>query len=277
MQNREATSVLVDFTAASGVEQRLEVGHHVEHAAEQIDIEAPVRPGRSHGRRDAHRFQHFGPGHRILSACGVPSPSTTRRPCSRKPSFLTTSRAGHDDNAFQWPAVCQNCSGNLLRKKRLPATGLRAIGTSVSTKPCLQAALPGDGDTPADIPSRTPLAMAESGQKSLFASTRRYDCKRLQIAEAVLRAVGEMVRHRGLLAIPTLAVCADGDGQLHRQAEAKSCAVSSREEGDRSALLAVRFMDRDYSIPESEFRSMQIVTIIQQRPSTFRRNPPNAP
>src|SRR3546814_13429148 len=97
MQTGEATSVLVDFTAVSGVEQRLEVGHHVEHAAEQIDIGGPGKQqGVRMGVETLHRFQHFGPGHRILSACGVPSPSTTRRPCSRKPSRSEERRVGKE-------------------------------------------------------------------------------------------------------------------------------------------------------------------------------------
>jgi len=82
--------------------------------------------------------------------------------------------------------------------------------------------------------------------------------------EAVLRAVGEMVRHQGLLATPTLAVCADGTANCTGRQKQRVALFQVAKKRDRSALLAVRFMDQDYSIPESEFRSMQIVTIIQQ-------------
>src|SRR3546814_7598889 len=54
-----------------------------------------------------HRLQHFGFGHRTLSACVVSSP-IMRWPCSRKPSFLTILPAGHDRNAFLRPAACRS-------------------------------------------------------------------------------------------------------------------------------------------------------------------------
>lgn len=82
--------------------------------------------------------------------------------------------------------------------------------------------------------------------------------------EAVLRAVGEMVRHQGLPATPTLAVCADGTTNCAGAQKMRVPLFQLAQKRDRSALLAVRFMDQDYSIPESGFRSMQIVTIIQQ-------------
>ena len=36
-----------------------------------------------------HRLKHFGPSHRILSACGMPALILARCSYSRKPSFLT--------------------------------------------------------------------------------------------------------------------------------------------------------------------------------------------
>src|SRR3546814_2186674 len=116
VQAGEATGVSLDLFAVSGIEQRLEVRHHVEHAAEQIDIgSTDQQQGIRMGVEAFHRLQHFGFGHRTLSACVVSSP-IMRWPCSRKPSFLTILPAGHDRNAFLRPAACQNCSGNPLRK-----------------------------------------------------------------------------------------------------------------------------------------------------------------
>ena len=135
--------------------------------------------------------------------------------------------------------------------------------------------------TLADNSSRTLPASGRKREQEirLFASTRRYDCKRLQVGtvvngvaerqrtkvvvelvfrspEAVLRAVGEMVRHQGLLATPTLAVCADGTANCTGRQKQRVALFQVAKKRDRSALLAVRFMDQDYSIPESEFRSM---------------------
>lgn len=67
-----------------------------------------------------------------------------------------------------------------------------------------------------------------------------------------------------MLATPTLAVCADGTTNCAGAQKMRVPLFQLAQKRDRSALLAVRFMDQDYSIPESGFRSMQIVTIIQQ-------------
>src|SRR3546814_6477591 len=108
VQAGEATGVSLDLFAVSGIEQRLEVRHHVEHAAEQIDIgSTDQQQGIRMGVEAFHRLQHFGFGHRTLSACVVSSP-IMRWPCSRKPSFLTILPAGHDSNAFLRPAACRS-------------------------------------------------------------------------------------------------------------------------------------------------------------------------
>src|SRR3546814_6215217 len=81
VQAGEATGVSLDLFAVSGIEQRLEVRHHVEHAAEQIDIgSTDQQQGIRMGVEAFHRLQHFGFGHRTLSACVVSSP-IMRWPC----------------------------------------------------------------------------------------------------------------------------------------------------------------------------------------------------
>ena len=68
-------------------------------------------------------------------------------------------------------------------QKRLPATGLESpLARSVSTTPRLQAA-PVMASTLADNSSRTLPASGRKREQEirLFASTRRYDCKRLHL------------------------------------------------------------------------------------------------
>jgi hypothetical protein len=89
-----------------------------------------------------HRLQHFGFGHRTLSACVVSSP-IMRRPCSRKPSFLTILPAGDDRNAF--PAARR--VSKLFSKPACKASAGDGFGEPTqqeSTTP-LQAA-PDDGE-----------------------------------------------------------------------------------------------------------------------------------
>jgi hypothetical protein len=83
--------------------------------------------------------------------------------------------------------------------------------------------------------------------------------------EAVLRAVGEMVRRQGQPGTPKLALCPDGgtdcSGILKVRRE-PVFEVSRRRE--RGALVSARFLNDDYSVPASGYRSMQVISIIQQ-------------
>src|SRR3546814_11511463 len=100
--------VSLDLFAVSGIEQRLEVRHPVEHAAEQIDIgSTDQQQGIRMGVEAFHRLQHFGFGPRTLSACVVSSP-IMRWPCSLTPSFLPILPAAHAPTAFLRPAALHN-------------------------------------------------------------------------------------------------------------------------------------------------------------------------
>jgi hypothetical protein len=82
--------------------------------------------------------------------------------------------------------------------------------------------------------------------------------------EAVLRAVGEMVRLQGHPMAPTLAVCPDGTTECEGSKKHRERIFEVVPSTNRSDLVAARFMNADYSVPANGFRSMQVISIIQQ-------------
>ena len=82
--------------------------------------------------------------------------------------------------------------------------------------------------------------------------------------EGVLRAVGELVRREGQEGVPTLAICPKGGTECKGSEKKPQPIFELTQRRDRSALIEVRFMGADYSIPQHGFRSMQVISIIQQ-------------
>ncbi|WP_353470157.1 hypothetical protein [Sphingomonas faeni] len=89
--------------------------------------------------------------------------------------------------------------------------------------------------------------------------------------EAVIRAVGDIVRLRPPVAsstvsprLPRLAVCSDGGTLCKAVAKHYEPVFEIEAVRDRAALLSTRFMNTDYSVPARSFRSMQVISIIEQ-------------
>ena len=89
--------------------------------------------------------------------------------------------------------------------------------------------------------------------------------------EAVIRAVGDIVRLQpatfpasGPASIPRLAICVDGTTTCAAEDKHYKPLFQLSARRDRTALLGARFMNVDYSVPASDFRSMQVISIIEQ-------------
>lgn len=82
--------------------------------------------------------------------------------------------------------------------------------------------------------------------------------------EAVLRAVGQMVRSQDTATAPTLAICADGTTDCTGDRKSRVPLFVLNKRRDAKALVGVRFAGENYSIANDDFRSMQVITIIQQ-------------
>ena len=82
--------------------------------------------------------------------------------------------------------------------------------------------------------------------------------------EGVLRAVGDLVRRQGDTTLSKLGICPDGSAICEGGKKQRVSIFDLAQRRDRSALIEVRFMGADYSIPQHGFRSMQVISIIQQ-------------
>lgn len=78
--------------------------------------------------------------------------------------------------------------------------------------------------------------------------------------EAVLRAVGDMVR----LAAPDIGICNGGGSNCLPKDQVRQPIFQVSKDSSRTALINTRFMDENYSIPSTGYRSMQVISIIQQ-------------
>ena len=82
--------------------------------------------------------------------------------------------------------------------------------------------------------------------------------------EAIIRAVGEAVRLRGKAGAPSIGVCPTGGTDCSGIEKLREPLFVLKEGRDRGSLATARFMNTDYSIPADGFRSMQVISIVQQ-------------